>query len=465
LRQIKDGTGRPVDPAAMRTNLILRYADARVPRYTSYPTAPQFTPAVGEGEYRAWLAAVPAAATASLYLHVPFCQSMCWYCGCHTKVAARDAPVQAYLAQLEREIALVAAALPAGVRVGHIHWGGGTPTIAGPEGFRRLMRHLRERFRLAAAEVAVEADPRALPPDMVEALAEAGVTRVSLGVQSFDAKVQASINRVQDFGAVLHSVVALRRAGIPGLNLDLMYGLPDQTAAGCAETAGLAAALRPDRLAVFGYAHVPWMKPHQRLIDEAALPDAAARLDQFAAIAARLAAHGYRAVGLDHFARPEDGLARALAAGRLRRNFQGYTDDASDALIGLGASAIGTLAEGYVQNTPSLNEYARRVEAGRLGTARGLRLSPEDRLRREVIERIMCTQRVDLAAVAHRHGFPDEVFARERETLARLAEEGVVRLDGPVVALAPDCRLLMRTVAAVFDAYLAQGAGRHARAV
>lgn len=450
----------------MHEDLILRHAERRVPRYTSYPTAPHFTPAVGAAEYQAWLGALPAGARASLYLHVPFCRSMCWYCGCHTKITARDAPVAAYLEQLAGEIDLVAAALPQGVGVERIHWGGGTPTIAGPDGFLRLMDQLRHRFAVAAgAEVAVEADPRALPPAMIDALAQGGVTRVSLGVQSFDATVQSAINRVQSFGTVLRCANALRRAGIAGLNLDLMYGLPHQSAASCAETAALATALQPDRLAVFGYAHVPWMKPHQRLIEEAALPDAAARLEQFAAIAGRLTAGGYRAIGLDHFARPEDSLARALTEGRLRRNFQGYTDDACDVLIGLGASAIGNLPEGYVQNTPSLNDYARRVEAGALPVARGLRLSSEDRLRRDVIEQIMCYQRVDLAAAAQRHGFAAGVFALEQAALAALAAEGIVRLQGTVATVVPEFRSLMRNVAAVFDTYLDEGAGRHARAV
>jgi oxygen-independent coproporphyrinogen-3 oxidase len=450
----------------MDKHLMLRYGEARVPRYTSYPTALQFGPTVGEAAYRAWLADVPAGAPVSLYLHVPFCRTMCWYCGCHTKVAARDAPVTAYVQRLAAEVDLLARAMPQGVRVERLHWGGGTPTIVGPAGFAALTAHLRARLGIAAgAEFAVEADPRRLAPEMIEALAAAGVTRVSLGVQTLDPAVQAAVNREVDVQTVVRTVEMLRGAGITALNLDLMYGLPRQTVESCARTADLVAALHPDRLAVFGYAHVPWMKPHQRLMDEAALPDAAERLDQFAAIAGRLQAAGYAAIGLDHFARPGDGLLEALRRGRLRRNFQGYTEDACAHLIGLGASAIGALPGGHVQNTASLNEYARRIDGGQLATARGLVLTPEDRLRRDVIEQIMCYQRVDLAAMAQAHGFAGEVFGRERQALAELVQQGIVRIEESVVTVEPDCRLLMRNVAAVFDVYLQEGAKRHSRAV
>lgn len=450
----------------MRKDLILRHGEARVPRYTSYPTAPQFNASVSEESYRDWLAGVPAGAPVSLYLHVPFCRSMCWYCGCHTKVAARDAPVAAYIDRLLHEIDLVARALPHGVRVERLHWGGGTPTIVGPASFIRMAAYLRRRLNLTRdAEIAIEADPRRLSPDMVDALAGAGVTRVSLGVQTLDPTVQAAINRVVDFGTVLRATELLRRAGITALNIDLMYGLPRQSVVSCADTADLVTALQPDRVAVFGYAHVPWLKSHQRMIQETALPDAAERLDQFAATAERLESAGYEQIGLDHFARPADGLLKALRERRLRRNFQGYTDDSCEHLIGLGASAIGAFPEGYVQNTPSLNEYARHIDAGRLPTARGRRLTRQDMMRRDVIEQIMCYQQVDLAAVAKRYGFGDDIFAPEREALAAFVAEGIVTLEGSVLTLQPDCRLLMRNVAAVFDAYLQPQAQRHSRAV
>jgi oxygen-independent coproporphyrinogen-3 oxidase len=466
LRQIKDMAPAPPILRPMREEILQRFEQQRVPRYTSYPTAPHFTPAVGEAAYRRWLDALPESATLSLYLHVPFCAALCWYCGCHTRITAQYAPVAAYLERLEQEIELVAAVLPRRVRVGRIHWGGGTPTIAGPAAFLRLIEKLHARFDVAAgAEVAVEADPRRLPAGMIEALARAGVTRASLGVQTLDPQVQAAINRVQPFDLVAQAVDGLRAAGIGGLSFDLLYGLPGQTVHACRRTAGQAASLGPDRLSVFGYAHVPWMKTHQRLIEEAALPDGAARLAQFGATAETLAASGYRPIGLDHFARTGDSLMQALGEGRLRRSFQGYTDDPGEVLIGLGASAIGTLPQGYVQNTPSLNEYGRRIDAGTLPAARGIALSPDDRLRRDVIERIMCYQGVDLAAVARRHGATAAVFRRERPALAALAAEGIVALCGDSVTITPGHHLLMRSVAAVFDTYLDAGEQRHARAV
>ncbi|MBX6320678.1 MAG: oxygen-independent coproporphyrinogen III oxidase [Rhodospirillaceae bacterium] len=450
----------------MREDILRRYEGQRVPRYTSYPTAPHFTAAVDAAAYRAWLAAVPETTVLSVYLHVPFCTTLCWYCGCHTKITARYGPVGEYLERLEREIDLVAGLLPRRMAVGRIHWGGGTPTIAGPAAFGQIMDRLRARFDVVPqAEVAVEADPRRLEPSMIEALVRAGVGRVSLGVQTLDPAVQAAINRIQPLEVVRRAVEGLRAAGIGRLNFDLLYGLPGQTVDCCVRTAEQAAALAPDRLAVFGYAHVPWMKTHQRLIDEAALPGAAARLAQFDAIAATLAAAGYRAVGLDHFARPDDALARALDAHRLRRNFQGYTDDDCGALIGFGASAIGTLPQGHVQNAPSLNAYARQIDAGGPATARGMALGPDDRLRGAVIEEIMCYQSVDLGAVACRHGRTAAAFGRERAALAGLAAEGIVTLEGDRVTVAPPFRPLMRSVAAVFDAYLEAGGGRYAQAV
>ncbi len=450
----------------MDQDLIAKYEGRRVPRYTSYPTAPHFNATVGEGAYREWLAALPPGTALSLYLHVPFCRSMCWYCGCHTKVTRRNEPVDAYLAALRREVELVAAVLPATMPVVHLHWGGGTPTILAPADFAETMELIRRRFAVAEdAEIAVEIDPRRLTRDMIAALGGAGVTRASLGVQTFDPLVQKAINRIQSFEQTRAVVDGLRAAGIDRINLDLLYGLPHQTVAACEETVARALELAPDRLAVFGYAHVPWMKTHQRMIDEAVLPDGPARLAQFEAIAGRLLAAGHRQVGLDHFARPGDPLAIALEAGTLRRNFQGYTTDRAAVLIGFGASAIGALPSGYVQNVAATGEYERRIAAGRLAVGRGIALTPDDRLRRDLIERIMCVQRVDLAAVCRRHGVLPGALADAMPALQALARDGVIRIDGTVVTVKPGCRPLLRNVAAAFDRYLQPAETRHARAV
>jgi oxygen-independent coproporphyrinogen-3 oxidase len=446
--------------------LIQRYGEQRLPRYTSYPTAPHFTPAVGEATCRAWLEGLDPAARLSLYLHVPFCRSLCWYCGCHTKVPGHDEPIERYVAALEGEIALVAERLPARMAVGHLHWGGGTPTIIGPERFARVMALIRDRFAVEeTAELAVEVDPRRLTDEMAAALAAAGINRASLGVQSFDPRVQQAINRVQSFDETRRAVEALRAAGIPHLNFDLLYGLPFQTIVSCEDTVAQALTLRPDRLSVFGYAHLPSLKLHQRRLDEAGLPDAMLREAQAEAIAAALRRAGYVAIGLDHFALPEDAMAEALRARRLRRNFQGYTTDAADALIGFGASSIGSWPQGYAQNVTQIGGYSEAIAAGRLPAARGLVLSAEDRLRRDIIEQIMCYLDVDLAEVAARHGVAPAALAAEQEGLAELARAGIVRLDGQHVSVVEECRMLTRAVAAVFDTYLAAQPGRHARAI
>lgn len=450
----------------MRQDLIRKYESQRVPRYTSYPTAPHFTPAVDGAAYGGWLENVAADMRLSLYLHLPYCHSMCWYCGCHTKITRRYAPIKRYLDALGHEVELVADRLESPRPVGHIHWGGGTPTMASPEDFRAIMARLRARFAVASdAAIAVEIDPRTLDGDMVEAMASSGVNRASLGVQCFDPKVQKAINREQSFDLTRAAVLALRTAGIRRQSLDLIYGLPHQTVATCERTVAQALELEPDRLSVFGYAHLPSLKKHQRLIDEAALPSGSERVAQFEAIARGLEAAGYRRIGLDHFARAEDEMARRAADGTLKRNFQGYTTDQCDALIGFGASAIGSLPQGYVQNTTEINRYVEAVGADRLPVARGVALSADDHLRRALIETLMCRYELDVEAVARAQGVAPETFMPEFDRLHALAADGLVTVDGWRLRIPEDAQPLVRSVAAVFDAYLTPTAGRHAVAL
>ncbi|NNM72218.1 oxygen-independent coproporphyrinogen III oxidase [Enterovirga aerilata] len=450
----------------MKDDLHARYGEERLPRYTSYPTSPHFSPAIDTASYEGWLASLAGDLRASLYIHVPFCRAMCWYCGCHTSITKRDEPIAAYLAGLRSEIGTVADRIGLPLAVGHVHFGGGTPTIMRPEEFVALAALLRARYRLAAdAEVAVEIDPRTLATGMIAALGAAGVTRASLGVQSFDPAVQAAIGRVQSFAQTARAVDALRTAGIRGINLDLIYGLPRQTARSCRDTVRRCLELRPDRLSVFGYAHVPSFKKHQRRIDEAALPDGEARHEQAEAIAEALVAAGYRRIGLDHYALPEDEMARAHAAGRLRRNFQGYTTDDADVLIGFGASAIGRLPQGYVQNEVVVSRYLERIREGGLATAKGCPLTPDDRLRAKVIERIMCDGEVDLAPLCAEHGALPQTFLGSLPKLRALEADGLIRIRGPVVTVAEEARLLVRTVASAFDAHLGQSGRAHSPAV
>jgi oxygen-independent coproporphyrinogen-3 oxidase len=450
----------------MRDDLRLRYGEERLPRYTSYPTAPQFSDAVTQRDYARWLGSIDPAATASLYLHVPFCRSMCWYCGCHTTITRRDAPILDYLAVLRREIDLVAEAVSRPLPVRHVHFGGGTPTIMTPEELLGLMGLLESRFALDdGAEVAVEIDPRTLSRAMIEALGSAGATRASLGVQSFDPVVQKAINRIQSVEQTARATEGLRAAGIAGVNFDLIYGLPHQTVESCRDTVARCIEMRPDRFSVFGYAHVPSFKKHQRKIDEAFLPDGAARHAQAEAIAEALVAAGYRRIGLDHYALPQDAMVRAQTDGALHRNFQGYTTDPSDVLIGFGASAIGRFAQGYAQNEVVLGAYAERIGRGELATAKGYALTADDRLRADLIERIMCDFAVNVAQLCRSHGTGAEDLLRSAPKLRALESDGIIRMEGEMITVAEDARFLVRSVASAFDAYLGQSGRTHSRAV
>jgi oxygen-independent coproporphyrinogen-3 oxidase len=449
----------------MRTDLIERY-DLRVPRYTSYPTAPHFGPGVDAARYGEWLGALDPKVPLSLYLHIAFCAEMCWFCGCHTKITKLYKPVADYLEALLDETALVAERMPARMSVGHIHFGGGSPTILTPEDFTRTIENLRGHFDvLADAQIAVELDPRTADEGYVEAMARAGVNRASIGVQDFNPVVQKAINRIQPYEVTARVIEWLRTRGIDGINMDLLYGLPYQTVESVIETIDQAAGLAPRRIALFGYAHVPWMKKHQRLLPEEALPDMAERWRQYDAASARLQAHGYVAVGLDHFARPDDEIVRALEKGALHRNFQGYTTDEAPVLVGFGASAIGSLPQGYVANEVAIDRYKRTVRAGGLAVVRGFEVSDEDRLRRAIIERLMCDLAVDLDAVAALHGAAGRGFEAELAALAPLEADGIVRREGRRLAVTGEGRPLVRAVCAVFDAYLKAGEARHSKAV
>ena len=440
----------------LRPDVVARHARRNLPRYTSYPTAPHFRPAGGEADARAWLAQVPAQQPVSLYVHIPFCRSMCWYCGCHTTITKRDAPITRYLDSLAQEIALVADALPHRLKVGHLHFGGGTPTVMDPEQFLALNKQLRAAFDFTPdAELAIEIDPRTLAPAMVEALAASGINRASLGVQSFDPKVQAAINRIQPFEQTKDAVDRLRAAGTQAINLDLIYGLPLQTVESCLDTVRQAVLLKPDRLAVFGYAHVPSFKQHQRKIDTAALPDGSERLAQAEAIASALIQAGYDQIGLDHFALPEDTLAVAARNGGLHRNFQGYTTDPCPTLIGFGASSIGRLPGGFVQNSVLIGDYQQRVAEGRLAVTRQCATSEEDDRRSAIIMRIMCDYRIDLSV---------DLDLVDEAALVALQADGLITREGDVINVTEEARPLVRAVAAAFDAYLDEDAGRHSRA-
>lgn len=452
-------TGSKSMSAVPSSDLITRYG-GNLPRYTSYPTAASFTEAVGSAQAEAWLKAVPEEQPLSLYFHVPFCDELCRFCGCNTSVMRRDDGRAAYGDLLREELRRVVALVGTQRLVRHVQFGGGTPSTLPATALRQIMRSVRSMFHVEhGAELSMELDPRHVPEGYPALLGELGFTRISIGVQDLNEQVQEACGRHQSFEQTQACLSAMRGAGISGVNIDLIYGLPYQTEDSVAETVRQIASLRPDRLAVFGYAHIPWKQKRQRLIPEASLPGPAERLAQRARMDTVLKAEGYVAIGLDHYALPNDALVKAAAAGTLRRNFQGYTTDSASALIGMGASAISMLPGGYSQNITTVAPYARALaDSEGLPVARGVARTPEDHLRGNLIERLMCDMGVDLAQFESLN----TVFTPEREALTSFVEDGLITLEGSKVQITERGRPFVRNVAALFDTHrkaLAQAAG------
>jgi oxygen-independent coproporphyrinogen-3 oxidase len=437
-----------------------------VPRYTSYPTAPHFHAGVGPDTVRDWIEAVPDGDRLSLYLHVPFCDRLCWFCACHTKQTRQYEPVAAYVSSLCREIATVGRLVGGRAGVGAVHFGGGSPTMLSPADMRRLGDALRGAFTLLPdAEISVEIDPNDMTKERLDALAAIGMTRASLGVQDFDPKVQAAINREQGFARTREVVEGLRARGVGSVNLDLLYGLPHQTEVTLASTVAQALSLRPDRIALFGYAHVPWFKKHQTMIPEDALPGAQERYAQAIMAADMIEAAGYVRIGLDHFALPGDAMAVAAGEGRLKRNFQGYTEDACETLIGLGASSISRFRQGHAQNQPATGVYQRMVDEGGLSTVRGIAFSDDDLARGWVIENLMCNFGFDAREARDRFGSIALPLVAQAARLAQDGSDPVLLRDGDRFVVPEPHRPLVRTIAARFDSYLQTGQARHSVAV
>ena len=411
--------------------------DVKVPRYTSYPTAPHFGPAVGPAQVAGWIAAIPERAEISLYLHIPFCRRLCWFCACRTQGSQSDAPVEAYLKVIRSELKRLAGALPRGVRLSRLHWGGGTPTLLHPAMIEELAETIAAIAPFAPGyEFSVEIDPNEIDAARISALAKAGMNRASVGVQDFDPAIQACIGREQSYHLTREVVQALREAGVRSLNADILYGLPQQTGATITRSVQKLLSLSPDRVALYGYAHVPWMARRQSMLPSDALPTPAERLNLFDTARKLMAWDGYADIGIDHFALPTDTLAKAQAEGRLRRNFQGYTDDPSEFLIGLGASAISRFPQGYAQNAPATSAYVGAIRAGRFATTRGHVLTGEDRLRARIIEALMCDFRLDLAEIRGNFGISAPAL---RALLAPVAEHfgRFVRLGEVFSGVAP----------------------------
>lgn len=433
------------------------FATRAVPRYTSYPTAAEFGDRVGADEQAAAIAAVKPGEAVSLYLHIPYCQSICWYCGCNTGAIGRADRLTHYVDALLGEIAMVGAACAGTVTA--VHFGGGSPNALTPQQLSVIADGLYRHFNLAEdAEWAAEIDPRSFHADHARALAEMGVGRISVGAQTFAPAIQAAIGRVQPFATVSAAIDDARAAGIGRINLDLMYGLPGQSDADIEETIAAGLTLEPDRIAMFGYAHMPRLLPRQRLIDTDALPDGAARFAQSALAHDRLVEAGFQAIGFDHFAMPDDSLAVAARAGMLRRNFQGFTDDQAGTLIGLGASAISQFPGVIVQNEKHVGQYRLRALNGRYAGVRGVMRDGEEQLRGAAIERLLCDGEIDLA------GLPPRILP-DADRWDELIAAGIVVRHGDRVTITPAGRPYARLAAVLFDAHRTPGQQRFSLAV
>jgi len=449
---------------------LVRKYDISAPRYTSYPTAVEFRdfaspePLLGHLSRTNQDASLPL----SLYFHLPFCETLCWFCGCTTVITLNHKSSDTYLDYLEKEVALLAPRVHPGRRVIQLHYGGGTPTFFQPPQLARLAALIRQNFQFAPeAELSVEVDPRRLSHAQVVALRESGFTRASLGVQDFNPQVQEAVHRIQPRAMTEQAINWLRAEGFTSINLDLIYGLPYQTVASFTDTLEQVLELAPDRLAVFSYAHVPWMKPAQKILErEAALPTPDTKLAMLKLITETLTSRGYVYVGMDHFAKETDELAVAQAARTLQRNFQGYSTRAGAEILAFGISAISQTPHSYRQNHKTLDPYYAALDRGEVPALRGRELSDEDARRREIIMRVMCHLQLDYAALSREFACDfAATYATELARLRPLADDGLVALSPGGFRVTELGRLFLRNIAVCFDAYYAPEAKRHSRTV
>ncbi len=438
--------------------------DAKVPRYTSYPTAPHFSNDVGPDLFSDWIGQIAPHSTVSLYIHVPFCRRLCWFCACRTQGTQTDNPVIAYVDVLKAELDLLAARLPKGVTLSRLHWGGGTPTLLNPDLIRDLAGRVFEILPMGAdAEFSVEIDPNEIDDARLDALAEAGMNRASIGVQDFDDEIQKTIGRIQGYDTTRDAIEKIRARGISSLNADILYGLPHQTKKRMTESVQKLLSLSPDRVALYGYAHVPWMAKRQQMIPSEALPTPEKRLELFETARRLFLWDNYAEIGIDHFATQDDGLTHALRDGRLRRNFQGYTDDLSPVLIGLGASSISRFPQGYAQNAPATSAHIKAIRAGQFSTSRGHLFKGQDPLRARLIEALMCDFRIETQEIVTKF----DVTATELNEMfqsANTAFDGLLEVNDRGLFIPPRARPLTRMIARSFDAYDLSKAG-HSSAI
>ncbi len=439
-------------------DLIKKY-DRPGPRYTSYPTAPHFSPEFGavafEDEIRRSNNAENPA-DLSLYFHFPFCPTLCYYCACNTVITRDKAKIGEYLNDLKKEIRLLSGKIDSGRKVVQMHWGGGTPTYMSPEQMEDIALFIRDHFEFAdEAEISIEIDPRRLTPAHLPTLRRAGFNRVSFGVQDFNPKVQEAVNRIQPEELSQRVVQESRDLGFDSVNIDLIYGLPFQTVESYKETLNKIIDIFPDRIAVFNFAHVPWLKKHQVLIKPETLPEAPQKLIILKEVIENLTEAGYSFIGMDHFAKPEDELSIALKNHTLYRNFQGYTTRAGAEVFAMGITSISQLHGAYAQNVKKLDQYRETLDLGELPTALGYRLTEDDRLRREVITELMCNNRIIKTEFEEKYGIRfDEYFSEAIEQLDEFAEDNLLKVTTEKIQVSDSGRLIVRNIAMAFDSYL-----------
>lgn len=459
------------DDLIIDANLIRQF-DRAGPRYTSYPTADRFVEAFDGDAYRRALEERNIGILArplSLYVHLPFCNTICYYCACNKIITKDHGRSAKYLRYLDREMALVEEAFGARQRIEQLHWGGGTPTFLNRQELRELMQGIRSHFVLdPQAECSIEVDPRSANAETVQVLAEIGFNRISVGVQDFDSDVQRAVNRVQSYEQTAAVVEAARAAGFKSVNVDLIYGLPKQDTRRFHETINKVLVLNPDRIALYNYAHLPTVFKPQRRINESEMPSAETRLELMLLAIRSLTLGGFRYIGMDHFAKPDDDLAVAQRLGTLHRNFQGYTTRPECDLVGLGVSAIGAVGPAYAQNVKTLDEYYDRLDQRKLPVMRGIELTKDDLVRRAIIQQLMCGFEVSIEAIeiAHLIDFK-RYFAVELQELREFAQTGLVELDDEWITVTPRGRFLVRAVCMIFDYHLrtAQARARYSKVI
>ena len=427
--------------------------DAKVPRYTSYPTAPHFKNNVTPETYKEWISSIPEGSEVSLYVHVPFCRRLCWFCACRTQGTSTLSPVATYVETLKQELLILKSTLPKGVRLSRLHWGGGTPTLLDPGMMEELAGAIFDVAPMAPnGEFSVEIDPNEIDEARLASLAKAGMNRASIGVQDFDDDIQKTIGRIQGYDITREAVEMIRAHGVKSVNADILFGLPHQTQARITESVQKLLSLSPDRVALYGYAHVPWMAKRQQMIPSDALPTPEERLALFETARKLFLWDNYDEIGIDHFATKTDGLSVANRNGTLRRNFQGYTDDTADVLLAVGASSIAHFPQGYAQNAPATSAYTAGVREGRFTTSRGHQFTGDDLLRGRLIEALMCDFRIDAHEIVDRfdisHAELNEMFSN---VMAQFPD--VLALESGALVIPQEARPLTRMVARAFDAY------------